>query len=30
MGLYRYYNMDQVVATALAEFDRLAGLDKVR
>jgi UDP-galactopyranose mutase len=27
---YRYYNMDQVIATALAEFDRLAGLDKSR
>jgi UDP-galactopyranose mutase len=25
---YRYYNMDQVIATAPAEFDRLAGLDK--
>jgi UDP-galactopyranose mutase len=25
LATYRYYNMDQVVAQALAEFDRIAG-----
>jgi UDP-galactopyranose mutase len=26
----RYYNTDQVIATALSEFGRLAGLDELR
>ncbi len=26
LGTYRYYNMDQVVAQALATYERLAGL----
>src|SRR5690606_32541415 len=30
LGTYRYYNMDQVVAQALAEYAKLEGLDGVR
>jgi UDP-galactopyranose mutase len=30
LAVYRYYNMDQVIATALAEFDRLSGLNVSR
>jgi UDP-galactopyranose mutase len=27
LATYRYYNMDQVVGMALAEFDRLTGAE---